>query len=761
MSRLARTPSVAPYDFMPSLAFRLTKYTLNLARKLIKADVRVHNAEHITDGMAIVFVVNHFTRLETFLLPYEIHRITGKEAWSLAAGNLFVGGIGRYLKSVGTVSTHDPDRDKLIIRSLLEGDRPWIIFPEGMMVKDKKLVDAAGMFEVYGREGRRPPHSGAAALALRAEYYREKLRCLADRPGGDEDMKRGLAHFELTSFDRVRAHRTVIIPINVTYFPIRARENIFLRAAGAFAKDLSQRAIEELSVEGTMLSSDCDIDITLAAPIEVREYLEEPEFAELMACGLEDLPALESNPKSAFNEAARNLMLRYMAEIYGQTTINYDHILATIVRHQRVKRLSERAYRNRIFLAVRELIESGKYRLHELLRKRYRDVLYEDPSPRFEDYMRLALEEGVLRKVDGLFEKHFSLERGKSDFHDVRRREMTYVIANEIEPLADVIEIVRRVARMTRREASARIREIILTEDLQIFARDHFASVERGPTKPQEIGRPFLLKPERIRAGIVLVHGYLSAPMQMRAMAERFVRAGYAVYAVRLKGHGTSPEDLATTTWEEWYESLNRGYAAIKSLTDRIIVGGFSTGGALALLAAARKGEKIEAAFAINAPLRLRDYKAKFAPQVAAINSFVGRMRGGAGPLEYVANDAEDAGMNYDQNPVAGVRELGEVMEVLERSLGDVRAPTLIVQGSRDPVVEPASGQLIFGRLGTSDKELVVLERDRHGILNGEGAIDVCSRVEHFLDWVESRSAARDNGAPVRRAPEPDAERVA
>ncbi|MCA9419166.1 MAG: hypothetical protein KC917_23020, partial [Candidatus Omnitrophica bacterium] len=64
---------------MGSFAFKATKWTLDLATKIIKADVRMHNHEAIQDDMAIVFVVNHFTRIETLLLPYEIHRHTGKE----------------------------------------------------------------------------------------------------------------------------------------------------------------------------------------------------------------------------------------------------------------------------------------------------------------------------------------------------------------------------------------------------------------------------------------------------------------------------------------------------------------------------------------------------------------------------------------------------------------------------------------------------------------------------------------------------------
>ena len=62
-----------------TVALSMTKWSLDLASQLIRADVRLHNHETIRDDMAIIFVVNHFTRLETLLLPYVINKYTGKD----------------------------------------------------------------------------------------------------------------------------------------------------------------------------------------------------------------------------------------------------------------------------------------------------------------------------------------------------------------------------------------------------------------------------------------------------------------------------------------------------------------------------------------------------------------------------------------------------------------------------------------------------------------------------------------------------------
>lgn len=714
-----------------TLALSMTKWALDVGTKMIKADVRLHNAEKVKGNTSIIFVINHFTRLETMLLPYTIHKHTGLEVWSLAYAGLFKGRIGSYLRSTGTVSTEDPDRDKIIVNSLLRGAHPWIIFPEGRLVKDKKVVDDAGEFEVYADEGRRPPHTGAAALALRTEFFRNKIQCLYDRPG-QPGLQEALDKFGLQSADEVLGKRTVIIPVNITYFPIRASENIVMRMATRFAKDLNKRALEELSVEGTVLSKDTDIDITLGEPIDVRSYLEAPEYADMMACGLGDLEAIEQDTKSRFNDAARLLMRDFMREIYQLTTVNYDHLFATIIRFQDARTFTERAYRNRIYLCAKMLQETRRYRLHSLLENTYRGIVYEDASPKFHNFMALCIKEGVIKRDGDTYIKNFALNRADVPFHSVRWEEMTKVIANEIEPLTDLVEEIRRVTRMPRFLLSKRIRDIFIEEDQQNFEREYARFYNPELSKGPDVGRPFLLKPMKVRGGVVLAHGYMSAPLEVRALAEYLYQQGYAVYGVRLGGHGTSPEDLAQTTWEQWYESFNRGYAVVKTLTDNIVLGGFSTGGCMALIAAARKANKVQSVFSINAPLHLRNYGFKLAPSVVSLNRLLRGM--GREGWEYAANVPENAHINYTRNPMAALNELAKVIAEMQKSLSSVAVPALVIQASKDVTVHPSSGQEIFDGLGGPHKKLVMLERERHGIINGLQREDVFAEVVHFLE---------------------------
>jgi esterase/lipase len=105
-----------------------------------------------------------------------------------------------------------------------------------------------------------------------------------------------------------------------------------------------------------------------------------------------------------------------------------------------------------------------------------------------------------------------------------------------------------------------------------------------------------------------------------------------------------------------------------------------------------------------------------------------------------VENRPENPHINYVRNPLSGVRQLAQMMDVVDDSLRDVHAPTFILHGAHDPIVDAASGEMLFSKVSTPLKEFTMLERDRHGIINGEGAEDVFEHVHRFLVWAETRS---------------------
>ena len=204
-------------------------------------------------------------------MPYQIFKLTKVPVWSLAAYELFQGAFGSFLENVGAVSTKNPDRDRLIVKSLLTGEANWIIFPEGRMVKNKKIIEK-GRFMISKAGGKHPPHTGAATLAMRTEFYRHRLRRLVTENPDEAQYLKEL--FQIESLEPVIERNTYIVPVNLTYYPIRAMENILSDLALRLVEDLPERFVEEIMTEGSMLISGVDLDIRFGEPLIIGDCLE-------------------------------------------------------------------------------------------------------------------------------------------------------------------------------------------------------------------------------------------------------------------------------------------------------------------------------------------------------------------------------------------------------------------------------------------------------------------------------------------------------
>jgi esterase/lipase len=165
---------------------------------------------------------------------------------------------------------------------------------------------------------------------------------------------------------------------------------------------------------------------------------------------------------------------------------------------------------------------------------------------------------------------------------------------------------------------------------------------------------------------------------------------------------------------------------------------GFSMGAGIALLQAANKPGRFAGVISINAPLKLKGIASKFASIVVAWNKLLSKIHVNKGKMEFVENVPENPEINYLRNPVSGGNELEKLMTLVENQLKNVMGPTLIIQGSDDPVVNSVSAQEIFEKLGTKEKQLLRIYANRHGILRGGEADKVNAMVLMFLEKVSS-----------------------
>ena len=713
---------------MNRFAYRSTGFAIKTISNLSKANITVHNQESIPEG-SIIFVINHFTRLETFLMPAQIFSLTKIPVWSLADYELFKGAFGAYLEKVGAVSTKSPDRDLLIVKTLLTGEANWIIFPEGRMVKNKKIIEK-GQFMISWAGGKHPPHTGAGTLAMRTEFYRQRLRHLSAVEPDEAQYLMDL--FQIESLEPVLSRSTFIVPVNLTYYPIRARENILSKLAQRLVGDLPDRIVEEIMTEGSMLLSGVDIDIHFGEPIFIDEYMQKPairrDIETKNRINFDDPIA----SKSTMRKEALRLMQRYMTDIYGLTAVNLEHLFASILKLMPTKKIDEMDFRRRVFLAASFIQQLPEMHLHPGLKGDQIYLLTDDPNGKVHDFILLALEKGNLKQTDKGYLKDHAKFSSPYEFHRARIDNPIDVIANTAEPLSQLQRIVRRLAVEPGFWIRRKVARYLMQEAVKQFEIDYHQFYIQGESKPMNVGMPIMVKGRSKDVGVLLSHGYMAAPLEVKKLALYLGKLGFWVYVPRLRGHGTSPEDLATRTYEDWMASIDRGYAVISSICRKIVVGGFSTGAGLALDFAARVGT-VAGVFAVAAPLTLKDFSSKFAPAVDMWNRIMDKAYKDGPKKEFVDNKSENPHINYLRNPISGVKEIERLMDDLEPKLPDLLMPALIVQSRLDPVVDPKGSRKIFERIGSQEKKYILFNFERHGILLGEGAEKVYQVIGDFV----------------------------
>jgi len=280
---------------------------------------------------------------------------------------------------------------------------------------------------------------------------------------------------------------------------------------------------------------------------------------------------------------------------------------------------------------------------------------------------------------------------------------------------------------------SAECKRLMRRESL-LFARDYEKHFLEGETKPRHIGEPYLLHHAETNRGVLLIHGLMAAPEEVREWANFLHLQGYTVYAPRLAGHGTSAFDLAQRSYSDWVDSVNRGWVILKTCCEQIVVAGFSTGAGLALHQALTRPESYVAVISISAPLKFKSISSCFAEQLDRWNSFLSSMGIKCLRRDFVANYPDNPHINYHRCPVRSIVQVKALMKKVYKTLPALSIPALIIQATNDPKVAGESGRRIYDRIASTDKTYHDVCFNLHGIVRGEITHDVFAEAAAFLN---------------------------
>ncbi|MDT8406130.1 MAG: alpha/beta fold hydrolase [Methylococcales bacterium] len=756
MKKNTRYPEQWP-DIDPALYQRSVRW-FRAIKSHLGVQLKLHADHQAVQGD--IFLFNHFSRFETFIPQFLIFEKTGAFSCAIASGEFFheENLLANYLKHVGVFPHDHPRLFPMLAGQILRG-RKVIIFPEGGMVKDRRVIDRQGQYSIYSRiKGeRRKQHTGPSVLGQGVDALKAAIR----HGFSVNDYLRLQQWKEQLGFDSldelmVAANKpTLIVPCNITFYPMRASENLLSRLAEWLNKDMSIRQAEELVVEGNILLKNTDMDIRMGDAIDpccvwgwrTRWLMARtaPSFKSTDA-----VFALNTRPGSWLQKllgltlvsnagCARN---HYMEAMYALVTINLSHLASTLIVmmiEQAQTRIEKGRFYTVLYLAIKSLQKNPDIHLHESLLnpEDYGDLLSER-NARFEEFIHTAKELELMAEMDDCY--HFLPKLcEQSEFDRIRLENPIAVYNNEAAPVRQVREALEKANRDYQRIDPFKLAAWHLDDEhlALAFEQERYASLEFAEIKALETATanpaPFFLKPKKANGvGVLLIHGLLASPAELRDYGHYLAGQGYTVLGVRLPGHGTSPYALRDSAFEDWGHSVQRGFAVLKLHCPKVFLVGFSTGGALALNLAAQRHPEIVGVVAAAVPVRFANPAFMLVPLLHNANSLVHWVSSYEGIKPFLENDAEHPDINYHHVPVRALYELRRLIEHMESHLGEINCPVYLLQGDQDPIVALNSLEILKEKLLAATLATNILSANRHGVLM-ENLDDCWQKIDQFL----------------------------
>jgi carboxylesterase len=197
----------------------------------------------------------------------------------------------------------------------------------------------------------------------------------------------------------------------------------------------------------------------------------------------------------------------------------------------------------------------------------------------------------------------------------------------------------------------------------------------------------------------LLTHGFTSSPFEVRELGQYLAGKKLTVHGILLPGHGTSPQDLVKTTWQDWFDALEHRYLQLKEKYRHVIVGGMSMGGSLSLLLAAKYDLDV---IMVYAPaVWIPGWRMKIVPFARFFFPKVYR-----GTADIKNEITRKAIPGYAYAPTESVYQFSKLLKEVRMNLKKIHSPLLIMQSTQDHRIPVSNSELVFHRVSSQIKEI-------------------------------------------------------
>lgn len=709
-----------------------------------------------------IFIFNHFTRFETTLPPYIMYKRTGVVTRSVAHYSLFeVPGLGNHLRSAGAVPSNMPGLLPFLAKEILRGHKV-VIFPEGGMVRDKKVVDENGTYSIYSSSAgkMRPHHKGAAALAVTLDMLKYHLKVLFSE-GKTVEIAAWCNHLHLTpeALRAAIAKPTLLVPGTITYYPLRNGESRWIQTLEKLVGKLSNEALDDLVIESNLILNETDISINFGTPEHalgklswVEKLIANRALADIRS--VEELFTLSEEQgfaraflKDLLETETEKVRSAYARRLYEGTTININHLVATLftqlsargsteIRHSEFHRI--------IYIAIKKLQKEPNLHLHCTLTRPGTYMELPQDAPRsLKGFLKSCQRAGVIKSTEQTYQITPQLAAAV-DFNQIRLQNPVQVHYNEAFPITPVRQMMEESIAQAPVLTAQILARLQFDDELREYEGQRYRFSKKAPhtvvPNTEKIsGRPSLLVPARpAKTGVLLIHGFASMSSEFNSLAAILYGRGYPVLTMRLPGHGTSHLDMEDRTHQEWLEAVRRNYSIISSFAEKVLIVGYSTGAVLGLAFAAEHPEKLAGVASLAAPYAVHDSNIALLPVIMKVRKLLCWIPALRNLLcTYPFGDPAES-TSYHTVPVTALNELRLLIRNLTPKLAEVKTPVLVMQGTADTTVKAHSAEHILEHLGSQEKELLWLAGAPHRLLT-EKPSQTTKEITKFARLIETR----------------------
>lgn len=223
------------------------------------------------------------------------------------------------------------------------------------------------------------------------------------------------------------------------------------------------------------------------------------------------------------------------------------------------------------------------------------------------------------------------------------------------------------------------------------------------------------------KKGIIFCHGLFSSKdsFKITRMAENIVKAGFTLFTFDFSFAGESQGDYSDVSLLDEMEDLKDAVNFFKKYDiETIHIIGSSMGGVVSLLYASLTPDDLASLTIIATPFHL----VKTIVKISGVEDIASLPDDGMTDISgiFVKNSFFKEAININ----------------LKEAIKKVKAPTLVLSGSSDELVDIESTQDLYDNLN-SEKELSILEGGNHSLAKIE---NIDSLQGHILQWVKKHS---------------------